>query len=170
MPGGEFVFGRDGYLTLRDLSGALAYRLFAAASSGTGDAQEDAGERTGGVFSWPTHAAQFRVALDQLRFDQAIIAIMPEAADFQIAMHCDDFSKEIAGHRIFFATGADWAQELTAVFRRHPGLAPPSHFVRLATLAESKCDAMMRTAQKVFATVANERAEQIKAVWRDRAT
>jgi hypothetical protein len=167
-PDGEFVFGRDGYLTLRELSGA--WHTGCSLPHRAAQAMLKKMPVSGRVacFLGPTHAAHLRVALDQLRFDQAIIAIMPDAADFEIAMHCDDFSKEIDSHRIFFATGADWAEELATVFRRHPGLAPPSHFVRLATLGESECDAMMRAAQKVFSAVANERAEQIKAVWRDR--
>lgn len=168
-PDGEFVFGRDGYLTLRDVTGAwhsgcsLPHRAALAMLKTMPVSGRVA------CFLAPTHAAHLRVALDQLRFDQAIIAIMPDACDFEIAMHCDDFSKAIAAHRLFFAVGANWAEELASVFRRNPGLAPPSHFVRLATLSESQFDLLMRGAQKVFSHVANERAEAIKAIWRERA-
>jgi hypothetical protein len=169
-PEGEFLFGRDGYLTLRDASGnwhtecSLPHRAARAMLKKM--------PVTGRVacFLGPTHAAHLRVALDQLRFDQAIIAIMPDASDFEIALHCDDFSKDITNHRLFFATGERWAEELATVFRNHPGLAPPSHFVRLATLSESACDVMMRDAQKIFSSIASERAERIKAVWRERSS
>ncbi len=167
-PDGEFVFGRDGYLTLRDVTGA--WHTGCSLPHGAALAMLKKMPVSGRVacFLGPTHAAHLRVALDQLRFDQAIVAIMPDSRDFEVAMHCDDFSKEIAAHRLFFAVGENWAEELATVFRTNPGLAPPSHFVRLATLSESKVDLLMRAAQKVFSNVATERAEQIKAIWRER--
>jgi hypothetical protein len=168
-PGGEFLFGRDGYLTLRDASGA--WHTGCSLPHRAAQAMLKKMPVSGRVacFLGPTHAAHLRVALDQLRFDQAIIAIMPEQRDFEIALHCEDFSKDIANHRLFFASGEGWADELVTTFRNHPGLAPPSHFVRLATLSENACDLMMRDAQKVFSSVASERAERIKTVWRERS-
>jgi hypothetical protein len=167
-PAGDFVFGRDGYLTLRNAAGAWHSQCSLPHRAAQAMLKKMPVSGRVACFLGPTHAAQLRVALDQLRFDQAILAIMPDEDDFHLAMHCDDFSKEIAGHRVFFATAEGWADELATLFRKHPGLAPPSHFVRVATLSESACDAMMRDAQKVFSAVATERAEQITAAWRDR--
>jgi hypothetical protein len=164
----EFVFGRDGYLTLRGATGA--WHTGCSLPHRAAQAMLKKMTVTGRVacFLGPTHAAHLRVALDRLRFDQAIIAIMPDARDFEMALHCDDFSSEIESHRLFLATGENWIDELARIFENHPGLAPPSHFVRLPLLDESQCDAMMRDAQKVFSQLASRRAEQVKSIWRER--
>ena len=51
------------------------------------------------------HAAFLRTALDRLRQQQAIIAIVPDAARLLILLHCEDFSADIRSHRLWFATG-----------------------------------------------------------------
>ena len=165
---GEWVFGRDGFLTLRDPAGN--WHTGCSLPSRAAQAMLKKMPVSGRVacFLGPTHAAQIRVALDQLRFDQAIIVIMPGARDFQIAMHCADFTSDLERHRVFFAAGENWADQLATVFQANPGLAPPSHFIRLPLLGESACDHLMREAQRVFAEVANRRAEEIKQTWRNR--
>ena len=163
-PEADWVFARDGSLT-----GMLSSeRWWAGCSLPTRAAQFmlrtlDVGG-TVACFLAPAHAAQLRVALDLLEPRQAIVAIVPEERALSVILHCDDFSREIIGHRLWFAAGEAWVEQLRRVFEEQPGLPTPAQFIR-PILAESKiADRLIGPSQKVFADEASRRSDRIQSV------
>src|SRR5436190_1551889 len=101
-------------------------------------------------FLVPTHPAQIAFALTQLKAEQAILAIIPRHEDMLLALHCHDFSRDIAAHRLWFVAGDAWADELSKIFHSNPGLPLPQQFIRSALLSEDASAPLIATAQKVF--------------------
>lgn len=158
----DWTFARDGALTARDtddrwISGCSLPRRAAMAQLRKLDV-------TGAVacFLAPAHAAAIRVALNHLRPEQAVIAIIPDEADFRFMLHCEDFSKDVATHRIHFVVGAGWSTQLQELFDHIPGLSIPSQFIRVTGIAPERLDAMITEAQRVFSVVTAHRAQQIQ--------
>lgn len=99
----------------------------------------------------PRHAAQVRVALDRMERPQAIIALNPDLSELCVLLACEDFSEQIAAHRLWFAWGDQWQEELSLLLRQNPGLPAPTQFVRPITADSSQADALVVPAQQVFA-------------------
>ncbi len=156
----SWIFGRDGYLTAQQDSHwwngcslpLRAARLMFAKM-----------EVTGGVacFLNPQHAAQIRVALDRLEASKAIIVLLPDQASLRVALGCDDFSPEIASHRLWFVAGADWEAQLRELFEANPGLATPMQFIRPIVADSSVHDALVAPAQAIFNAENARRTQQI---------
>lgn len=164
----SWVFARDGSLT-----GMLAgERWWAGCSLPVRAAQFmlrtlDIGG-TVACFLSPAHAAQLRVALGLLERRQAIVAIVPEERTLSVMLHCDDFSREIIGHRLWFAAGEEWAEQLRRVFQEKPGLPTPAQFIR-PILADSEiADRLIAPAQKVFSDMSSRQVERIQSLLRAR--
>lgn len=115
-----------------------------------------------GCFLMPPHAAHIRKALEMLRPEQALVAIVPEMRDLSMTLHCEDFSAEFAAHRLWFAGGAAWEVGLKRVFDDHPGLATPTSFVRTPDADSDAVDAMVATAQQVIGEITACRAAAIQ--------
>src|SRR5205807_9778189 len=113
-------------------------------------------------FLSPLHAAQLRVALDRLERSQAIVAIIPDATTLWVVLHCEDFSQDIAAHRLWFAAGENWEAELERLFVDQPGLCTPSQFIRPILADPEAADRLIAPAQKIFSTEGSRRAEQIR--------
>lgn len=164
-----WTFARDGSLTALDADGrwwqACSVPLAAArAMLKTLDPQGRVA-----CFLRPTLAAHLRVALEMLRPDQAVIAVMPDDRVLRVLMRCADFSETIASGRLWFARGEQWSDELARIFRDQPGLATPSQFVRLPITPAGEIDRLVAAAQKIFAEVNAGRAAAIGSVrenWR----
>ncbi len=118
----------------------------------------------GGCFLAPAHAAQLRVALNAMRAEQAVIAIVPEMRDLALMLHCDNFSAEIAANRLWFAAGPAWNVGLRRLFDDRVGLATPSQFIRTAAADTELADSMIAAAQKVFSNVGTARALALQAM------
>src|SRR5437868_4179329 len=73
-------------------------------------------------FLAPAHAAQIAVALGRLKPHQAVIALLPELAELSIALCCQNFSKDIAAHRLWFVAGENWREQLSQLLCNNPGL------------------------------------------------
>lgn len=161
-----WVFARDG-----SLSGMLAgERWWAGCSLPTRAAQFmlrtlDIGG-TVACFLSPLHAAQLRVALDLLEPRQAIVAIVPDERTLAVLLHCDDFSREIVAHRLWFVAGDSWAEQLRQVFKEAPGLPTPAQFIRPILADSEPADRLIAPAQKVFADEASRRSERIDSLAR----
>ena len=156
----SWIFGRDGYLTARQderwwngcsLPLRAARLMFAKM------------EVTGGVacFLNPQHPAQIRVALDRLEASKAIIVLLPDASWLRVALSCDDFSAEIASHRLCFAAGADWEAQLRQLLESNPGLATPMQFIRPIVADSSVHDGLVAPAQTIFNAENARRTQQI---------
>lgn len=159
----SWIFGRDGYLTARQdqrwwngcsLPLRAARQMFAKM------------EVTGGVacFLNPQHAAQIRVALDRLEASKAIIVLLPDQSWLSVALRCDDFSAEIASHRLWFAVGADWESQLRQLLEANPGLPTPTQFIRPIVADSSVHDGLVAPAQTIFNAENARRTQQISAL------
>ncbi|CAN5498275.1 hypothetical protein BH09PLA1_BH09PLA1_21420 [soil metagenome] len=160
----EWVYGRDGALTARDsenrwVGGCSIPRRAAMA-------QLRALSVSGAVACYlaPAHAAAIRVALDRLRPEQSIIAIVPDESEFRFMLHCEDFSRDVAAHRIHFVVGDDWARKLEPLFERYAGLSIPSQFIRIKGAAPDLLDSLIADAQRVFSSVTANRADEIRSL------
>ena len=111
----------------------------------------------------PTLGAQVRVALDRMRPDQALVALCPDAADVRVMVESHDFSAGLIAHRLWFAWGDDWVEQLRCLFDERPGLATPAQFVRLPTTAAEDVERMVPAAQAVFAEVNAGRAREVNS-------
>jgi hypothetical protein len=121
-------------------------------------------------FLRPDHAAWIRIALHKMNPGQAIIAVVDDLKSLAAMLRCDDFSQEIRNHRLFFAAGRDWAEELAEVLRKHPGLAVPVSFIRTITTPTEIAEQMIQAAQKVFADETNRRGRLVVEMSRTRST
>jgi len=159
----SWIFGRDGYLTARQddrwwngcsLPLRAARLMFAKM------------EVTGGVacFLNPQHAAQIRVALDRLEASKAVIVLLPDHFWLRVALGCDDFSPEIASHRLWFVTGADWEAQLRQLLESNPGLATPMQFIRPIVADSSVHDGLVAPAQTIFNAENARRTQQISVL------
>ena len=120
----------------------------------------------------PTLAAHVRVPLLRSRQDQALIAVCPDPHDLRVLLRCDDFLEDILSHRLWFAWGDDWVDELNRLFGERPGLATPAQFIRLPTTPSEQVDAMVSAAQAVFAETNATRTQAIarrRDGWRRRS-
>jgi hypothetical protein len=159
----EWVFGRDRALTCRDgagqwLCGCSLPRRAAAEMMQKLDI-------VGAVacFLSPTHGAQLRVALDKLRPEQAIIAIVSDTDQLAFLLACDSFELEIQAHRLWLVTGPRWMDAMRDLFRAEPGLSTPMQFIRLP-IADETIDALIAPAQKVFGDATSDRSMTIRTL------
>ena len=148
-----WVFGRDGFLTGFEPGdgerwhGGCSVPLLAARAmlkamgAGIGAA----------CFLNPTHAAQVRVALEQLPPEQALICILPDARLLEVLFYCDDFSAEVSRGGLWFAWGGSWPKELGRLLEEVPGLPTPSRFVRLPHADAASTEQLVADAQRAFA-------------------
>lgn len=160
----EWVFGRDGALTARTpddrwWQGCSIPRLAA-------ESMLKSVQLAGSVacFLAPRHAAQLRFTLDRLQPRQAVIALLPEAADLWTILHCDDFTADLSGNRLWFVTGGSWQRDLGQLFEDHPGLATPTQFIRLTNTPQEQVDALVAAAQRIFGDAMTSRSEALRRV------
>jgi len=156
-----WTFARDGSLTAFDgegrwWDGCSVPLLAARAMLKTLDPQGRVA-----CFLRPTLAAHVRVALEALREDQAVVAVMPEIPALRVLLHCGDFSRAIRTGRLWFAAGGQWPGELARVFAENPGLPTPSQFIRLPVTPAEEVDRLVKAAQEVFAEQNAARAASV---------
>jgi hypothetical protein len=112
-------------------------------------------------FLRPATAAALRVALDKLRGNQAIVAIVPELDVAHVMLHCESLADDIRAHRLWIVAGEDWETQLSALLRENEGLPTPSQFVRLTDGNEELAEAMIAPAQRVFSEITQRRSVAI---------
>jgi len=98
------------------------------------------------------------VALDKLRPNQAIIAIVPDLQAARVMLHCEDFAADVREHRLWLAVSDEWETQLAALLREREGLPIPSQFVRVSDGTEELAEAMIPPAQRLFSEVTHARA------------
>jgi hypothetical protein len=77
-------------------------------------------------------------------------------------LHCDDFSDEIAAHRLWLAWGRNWTEELDQLFNQYPGFAVPAQFIRAGGADTSAADNLIPISQKIFHGVSERRSDEIR--------
>ena len=122
---GEFLHARDGSLTHRTPAGWAAGCSLPRRAARQQLRTMDVGGPVA-CFLDPPHAADLRAALDRLTAAHAVVAVVLDAAALPVLLSCEDFSADVAAHRLWVVAGADWAARLRALFDRHPGLPTPS--------------------------------------------
>jgi hypothetical protein len=152
-----WLMGRDGALTAKDLTETAANAWLGGCSLPRRAAVEMLSTmQVGGVtcaLLAPTHAQQIRVALDRLVRSQAIIAIVPDAADLPLLLAAEPFAADVAAHRLFFAAGGKWADTFTALFDAHVGLPIPSHLVKTVATEPAVVDRLLPQVQTALGQV-----------------
>ncbi len=161
---GEWVFARDGSLTLLDDAGrwlgdcSVPYLAAAAMIKSF----EPRGTVAG--FLAPTHAAEIRAALDRLTAQQSVLVLQPNLQTVRTILSCEDFSADFEAHRLHIATTREWAAELRTLFNEHPGLPTPQQFIKLPTALADIVDPIIAESQKIFGEVIHARAERIRSL------
>ena len=165
----EWLYARDGYLTAfvepeQWWTGCSVPLAAARAMLSKMDV-------TGVVacFLEPTHAGALRASLERLRPQQAVIVVQPDVVELARALHCDDFSTEIATGRLWFVTGEDWPAALRSLLSLQRGLPTPSSFIRLPTAATERIEQLVGSAQSVFGDLSRARAgavHRLRESWR----
>lgn len=163
LPAGlTWIYGRDGAMTAQGADGS-----WWAGCSLPGRAARsvlktlDANGRVA-CFLAPPYAAQVRVALDMLRADQAIIVLCPRSESAAVMLRCENFAADIRAHRLWFACGERWSDELDRLFDENPGLPTPAQFVRGAAADHAETNALIPIAEKIFNAQNAQRAQANK--------
>lgn len=134
--GVEYLLGRDGALTA--LLGDGAWHGGCSLPRRAAEAMLKAFKPTGPValFLAPPSAHAIAVVLEKLAGSQAVIALLPEAADLAVFLHCHDFADAVRAHRIYFVSGAGWEGQLAALLTRSPGLPTPTYLIKIPATDE----------------------------------
>jgi hypothetical protein len=159
----RWIFARDGYLTARTETG---WWSGCSVPLATGRELLKQLVLLGhvGCFLNPTHAAQIRSCFEKLQANQAVIAVIPDIDSLRIMLRCDDFTAEIANARLFFVSGADWADQLDTFFARHQGLPLPQQFLRTALLDDADMAPFTTEAQAIISRETSRRSERLPAI------
>lgn len=159
----EWVFGRDRTLTAIDEFGQ--WHSGSSLPGRTARALLSKLEIKGAVacFLCPSHAAQIGTALERLRPEQAIIAVVPEHRDLAMILHSADFSESIQSHRLWLAAGPAWDVGLRSLLERLAGLATPTQFIRTPLADPQQTQELIATAQQIFADISASRSEQLQS-------
>jgi hypothetical protein len=161
--GVEWVLGREGYLTCRDgekwwsdcsLPLRAAQYMMRTLEPGASMA----------AMLWPAHAAQVRVALDRLARWQGVIVLLPESRALRIMLACDDFSREIRLHRLWFAGAEKWEADLQRLLEENEGLPTPTQFIRPIAADNAHTDSLVAPAQTIFGSINARRSAQIPKI------
>jgi hypothetical protein len=132
-----WLLGRDGSLTARD----PARRWWSGSSLplDVGRSLMKTLDFSGavGLVLAPGSAGQIRAALEKLPAGRAIIAALPNAPAAVVALHCDDFSIDLAAERLWLVCGDDWSGQLARLLRDQPGLCVPQQYIRTGLLSET---------------------------------
>jgi hypothetical protein len=159
----EWVYARDG-----SLSGLEADQWLGGCSLPRRAAQamltKLAVQGAIACFLDPSHAAPVRAALELMRPEQAIIAIIPELHNLAALLHCEDFSADIQSRRLWLAGGPDWKNDLTKLFNDHPGLPTPAQFIRTPDSDPQTIDPMIAAAQKIFSQANADRSVEMQTM------
>jgi hypothetical protein len=91
--------------TSRSVGGRLGGRVLAPAPGGQAAVADDGRDRPDRLLPDPPHAAHLRAALDRLSASQAVVAVVLDPAALPVLLSCDDFSADIAAHRLWVAAG-----------------------------------------------------------------
>jgi len=79
-------------------------------------------------------------------------------------LRCENFSADVSAHRLLFAWGSGWKDEMTRLIDENPGLPTPEQFIRGAAVDHSDTDALIPIAQEVFAAQTTRRSERINVL------
>ncbi|HEY1629543.1 MAG TPA: hypothetical protein VGF52_06770, partial [Tepidisphaeraceae bacterium] len=159
----EWVFARDGSLSALEfdqwIGGCSLPRRAAQAMLA-----KLAVQGAVACFLDPSHAGHVSAALEMLRPEQAMIAIIPQAHNLAALLHCEDFSADLQSRRLWFAAGADWENILAKLFEDHPGLSTPAQFIRTPDAETQIIEPLISAAQKIFSRANSDRSIEMQTM------
>jgi len=166
MPEGvEWVFGRDGALTIRNedgawsggsgLPGEVARRVLSKMGLGA----------TVACFLFPTHAQQIRVSLEKMSPSQALLAVVPDVNELRVILGCENFAKEITAGRLWLVSGENWAGEMKRLFEANEGLPTPGQFVRTHLVDAAGCTEAIAAAERVLRSENERRTKRVAEIF-----
>lgn len=158
---GDWTYARDGALSARADDGTWLGGCSVPRAAARAMLKKLDGNGTTACFLQPFHAAALRVALDQRNPEQAIVAVLPDDHTLLTMLHCEDFSFDIAHHRLWFIAGESWTEQLQSLFTRRPGLPTPTQFIRLRDGNEDAADALIEPARQVIQRQVDTRGRAI---------
>lgn len=157
----EWTLGRDGSLTGRTADG----RWWADCSvpDRAGRRLMAAVEPSAAVHClvMPAHAGVLAAVRDRLGAGTPVVVVEPDARAARVLLGCGDVAGAVAGHRLWFAVGAGWADQLADLFRAWPGLATPSRFVRMPVADDAVVGPLIERAKAVFDAANGERTAAV---------
>jgi len=163
-PDVEWLYGRDGSLTARDAHG----RWLAGCSLPRRAAREMLRKLDvhGSVacFLAPPHAALLSVALELMRPEQAVVALVREIDELRAMLGCENFAAAIAAHRLWFVAGESWAAHLAKLYALRVGLAPPAQFIRVPASSDELIETLVNEAQQVISQISLHRSERVQSL------
>jgi len=161
---GEWVFGRDGYLTARDEQGKWWSGCSLPMRSARTMLKHLNQDGVVGCMLLPTHAGQIAAALEIIQPQQAIVVIQPDRRQIEMFLHCGDFAADIARHRLWFITGENWREELEQLFGQWVGLPTPTQFIRIPGTPDEAINPMIEEAQAAFSRISSDRGNRLSAI------
>jgi hypothetical protein len=163
-PGVEWVFGRDGALTARDTRGRWAAGCSLPRRAAREMLRKLEVHGSVACFLAPPHAAQVSVALEFMRPEQAIVALVPTVDHLRAILCCENFADAISSHRLWLVAGELWPAQLAKLYEEHPGLAPPAQFIRVPASPDELIEPLVNEAQQVISQVTTRRSRQMQSV------
>lgn len=158
---GEWLFGRDGALTLRDADGVWTGGCSVPRRRSELQLKQLEVRGSVAVFVAPSHAQDLVFALERLNPAQAVIAVVPSFGQLAFMLHCHDFSTAIDAGRLFLVGGSAWDVEFERLLNEQSGLAVPNSFIRLPHANDVDIQPIISTAQPIIARAGEARAAQI---------
>lgn len=161
LPAGEYVFGRDGSLTIRN-AGRWLDDCSVPAAAAAAMLRSIQFNSPSMIMIAPTHAQQLRVALDKSSAGQAIIAIIPDDDSLQTILALADFVDDLRAGRLHFAVGSAWQASLARVFEKNPGLPVPTQSVKLSAVPGELCTPLQADFERIIGEVNRSQGRRIE--------
>ncbi len=158
------TYARDGFLTAYDPAGHWWGDCSLPKRAGLAMLKQLDLRGVVGCFLAPTHAGQIAAALEKIEQHQAILVIQPDDQEMAFSLACCDFSGEIERHRLWFATGANWAQMIAALFEARRGLPTPGQFIRISATSDDLVNQLIPEAEKAFSDVNTARGKMLDGI------
>ena len=165
MPRGfEWIYGRDGSLTAIDGEGKWWAGCSLPLAAGRSLLKTLEPGMLHNCMLDPAHAGLLRAAFDRIGDEPALMAIVSEMMTIRMILCCEDFSREIAVHRLWFISGEDWTDDFRRLLEERPGLCTPGRFIRTKLVSDQTANTMIAQAQNVFSEVLLQRTRQIEQI------
>jgi hypothetical protein len=160
----EWVYGRDGFLTAVDGEGKWWAGCSLPLAAGRSLLKTLEPSTLHNCMLDPAHAGLLRAAFARIGDEPALLAVVPEMMSIRMILCCDDFSEQIAAHRLWFISGQDWPDDFRRLLEERPGLCTPGRFIRTKLLSDQTANLMITQAQNVFSEVLQQRTRRIEQI------
>lgn len=113
------------------------------------------------LFLEPTWAAHLVEALNRVKPQQPVLAIVNRVQDLWLMLHCHDFSAALESGRLWLLTGQTWQADFQKLLETHEALPTPSIFIRTNASDEALTNQLMADARSVLQAEGIRRQQQM---------